>query len=213
LGGMARTHLEAIKSRSEARLRDLGACIGSNLPLIEDLDEVAPRSARDAAGRACALGYVIGIGFRADRTELQNFIRRFHLDEWVSRNERALLQAPSPSEQDLINCMWLTECVQALGWALGLVALDPLHRCDDDLAQHFPLREDPATFISAARLRPLSEIQAEVDFHYRLHWWVRHCQLTDSKCNFESSIVVERRRALDWLYGVDPDWDEIPLDT
>ena len=210
---MAQADLDAIKAESEARLVDLGVEINKNLPRIEELDEVQPQSARNVAGRACALGYVIGMGYDADQNDLRDHLNRYGLDEWITRRERELLESPSIGEQDKINFTWLTECVQALGWALGLVELDPKRRCDDDLASNFPPRADPHSFIEGARLRPIAKIQKEVDFHYRLHWWVRDCQLKGLESNIEGSVVLERRRALEWLYGVDPDWDEISLDT
>lgn len=205
--------LDALKLASEARLRDLGAGINPGLPPIEQAPEVQPRTARDVAGRACALGYITGLGFGADRETLADYLSRYRLNEWVTSRERGILGANAISEQDRIDCTWLPEAIQALGWALGLVALDPNNHCDDTLASKFPIRSDPADFIAAAELRPPEELQAEVDFHYRLHWWVRDCELNDTESGFVTSIVMERRRALDWVYGVCADWDEISLDT
>ncbi len=210
---VASVELEAIKRGSETRLRAVGVAIDPNLPLIDSLDEVQPRPARDAAGRACALGYIASLGFGADRDETAADLSRYHLDEWVTSRERALLDADAISEQDRIDCTWAPEAIQALAWALGLVSLDPTRHCDEDLASNFPVRSDPSDFIATAEIRSIRELQEEVDFHYRLHWWVRSCELSGARSGFDTDVVVERRRALEWLYGGCVAWDEISLDT
>ena len=85
---MTNAVLEDLKSRSTARLAELGATVPDHLPLIEGLAEVGPRSARDVAGRACALSYVVGMAFGADPEELWRYLREFSLDKWVTPRER-----------------------------------------------------------------------------------------------------------------------------
>ncbi|MBE7478978.1 MAG: DUF4272 domain-containing protein [Polyangiaceae bacterium] len=205
--------LDTVKHENEARIRAWGLEVNPGLPLIESLDEVSPRTARDVAARGSALGYVVGIGFGADPVELRRDLERFGLWDWVSARERGML-TEGASRQDEIDCTWLTEGIQALGYCLGIVDMDPSRHCDDDLADRFPLGVDPQRFISAATLRPLDEIQAQVDLHYRLHWYVRQCELTGVPPKFvDGGVIRERRRALDWVYGVEADWDDVPCDT
>lgn len=108
---------------------------------------------------------------------------------------------------------WLSEAAQSLAWCLGLVELDHFKHCDDDLAEKIPFKVDPSEFISNSRLRPIAEIQQQVDLLYRLHWYARNCRLTGSECELSESIISERRKAIDWAYGVEKDWDEVPADT
>jgi hypothetical protein len=46
-----------------------------------------------------------------------------------------------------------------------------------------------------------------------MHWYARNCRLIGKECNFSEGIVSERRKAIDWVYGVEENWDEIPMDT
>lgn len=206
-------NLEELKAKTEANLQRFSVEINPNLPTIESLDEVKPKSARDVAGRACAIAYVVGIAYGAPSDRLKSFISEFSLWDWVSPSEAALLDSPSVSDEGKNECSWLAESAQALAWALGIVDLDARAMCDDDLATKIPFKTDPTSFIESSSLRPLPEIQEQVDFHYRLHWWLRQCQLTGSESEFNYGAIVQRRHALDWLYGVADGWDEISLDT
>ena len=96
----------------------------------------------------------------------------------------------------------------------GLIELDCLRPCDDDLASKFPKPfTDPTEFIKSAQLRPFSEIYQQADIHYRLHWAARNAGLSGSSFPVSESLIRERRRALDWVIGVEADWDEMPSDT
>jgi hypothetical protein len=180
--------------------------------LIE-LGEVHPRSANDVASRVCAIAYVIGMGFGANRAELIDYLKKFNLLKYVSNYEKSLLEADDISEQDKTNMEWLSESAQALAWSIGLVELNHFKHCDDDLASKIPFKDDPAEFIKSAQLRPIEEIQEQSDLLYRMHWYTRNCRLEGKECALSESIILERRKAIDWVYGVEQDWDKVPLDT
>jgi hypothetical protein len=207
------TLLAQIKAENERRLLASGVEVPSHLPLIEGPSEVRPRSARDVAARACALAYVVTYGFGAPADWVHEHLDRFALWPAVSRNEERLLRAPGISEQERVDLTWLTEAVQELTWSIGLAEVDHRKRCDDDLAQRTCFQSDPAEFITRATLRPLPEIQRECDLLYRLHWFTRECRLTGRTTEFAEGLIRERRRAIDWVYGVAEDWDEVPGDT
>jgi len=133
---------------------------------------------------------------------------------FASQSERKLLSSSQISERDKINAQWQVECVQSLAWCLGIVELDPFRGCDDDLAQHFPKPfTDPSEFFNTATLRPFEEIYQQADLHFRLHWAARNARLRGQNSKVNEEMIQERRKALDWVIGVDADWDEIPMDT
>jgi hypothetical protein len=96
--------------------------------------------------------------------------------------------------------------------------LDFGRRCDDDFIAKLPnlkTGEPAAGFRRRARLREADEIGAELDLAYCLHWAVREASLAGNAPPpgmVPSYVVVERRRALEWLAGKD-DWDATSLDT
>ncbi len=205
--------MEDLKSENTKYLASLGIEIPDHLPVVEDLDQVTPRSAKDIASRLSAIAYVIGLGFGADSKELSNYLAEYNLMPFVSGYEKRLLESDSIQEQDEINMTWLSEAAQSLAWCLGLVGLDHFKHCDDDLAEKIPFKVDPGEFITNSSLRPVAEIQQQVDLLYRLHWYAKNCRLTGIECELSESIISERRKAIDWAYGVEEDWDEVPADT
>ena len=205
--------LEELKNRTINYLSSIGIEVPESLPQIESLEEVNPRTAQDIAGRLCALVYVIGLGFDAKGKDLLEQLNKYNLQPFVSEYEKGLLSQDIIGDQDKINMSWLTECAQALAWCIGLVELDHFKSCDDDLAQKIPFKSDPGGFIKKAQLRPITDIQEQSDLLYRMHWYVRNCDLTGQDCKLSESIISERRKAIDWAYGVEEDWDEIPINT
>jgi hypothetical protein len=205
--------MEEVKNKSSRYLRSIGIDVPEHLPQIECLDEVKPRTAQDIAGRLSALAYVIGLGFNAKGKDLLEQLNKYNLMPYVSHYEKELLSQDGIEDQEKINMCWLAEGSQALAWCIDLVQLDHFKHCDDDLAQKIPFKVDPKEFIKKAQLRPIAEIQEQSDLLYRMHWYSRNCGLTGQKCELSESIVSERRKAIDWAYGVEEDWDEIPMDT
>ncbi len=205
--------MEELKIKNTEFLSSIGIEVPGHLPQIENLDEVKPRTAQDIAGRLSAMAYVIGLGFDAKGEELLEQLNKFDLMPYVSAYEAGLLNQDVIGDQDKINMSWLTECAQALAWCIGLVDLDHFKHCDDDLAHKIPFKTDPQDFIKKACLRPIAEIQEQSDLLYRMHWYARNCGLTGQECKVSEGIVSERRKAIDWAYGVEEDWDEVPMDT
>jgi hypothetical protein len=205
--------MEELKNKNTEYLSSIGIDVPEHLPQIEGIDEVKPRTAQDIASRLSALAYVIGLGFDAKGKDLLEQLNKFNLMPHVSGYESSLLSQDIIGDEDKINMSWLTECAQALAWCIGLVELDHFRHCDDDLAHKIPFKEDPQEFIQNAKLRPINEIQEQSDLLYRMHWYARNCGLTGKDCELSEGIVSERRKAIDWAYGVEEDWDEVPMDT
>jgi len=50
------------------------------------------------------------------------------------------------------------------------------------------------------------------DLYYRLHWWVQTFQKENKPTgDIELGVIVERRRALEWILNRNSEWDEIDL--
>jgi hypothetical protein len=145
---------------------------------------------------------------------MRGALEGFGLMEHTSDSEQCLLSRSEHTEQEKIEAMWRAESVQSLAWCLEIVDLDPFRRCDDNLAFNFPPPfEDPNPFILRASLRPFDEIYQQCDLHYRLHWAARNARLTGAVSSLHEGLIMERRRGIDWTAGVEPDWDEVPMDT
>ena len=205
---------EKLKLKSHIFLKEHSIPINESLPLIEAIEELNPQNAKSVAQRIVILNHVIGIGFNADPKKLKKALIEFDLFKYASVKEKELLSKEKHSDQEKIDATWQIECIQSLSWCLGLVDLNPLKECDDDLASHFPKPYcDPKDFIESANLREWDVIFEQADLHYRIHWATRDVRLTGKESPIQEGLISERRKALDWVIGVEQDWDEIPLDT
>ena len=205
---------DAAKASSESFLREHGIEINPNLPIIETLDELTPQTAQAVATRGAILSYIIGFAFGGTGEQMKPALVEYGLLDALSANELNLVNSDAISDQNKIDCEWLTEGAQSLAYCLGLADLDPFRPCDDDLASNFPAPfTDPKPFIQSAMLRPFSDIYGQADLHYRIHWAARNSRLTGAACPIKEGFIRERRKPLDWIIGVENDWDEIPMDT
>ncbi len=153
------------------------------------------------------------MAFGADRNVLIETLKDFELWDSVTYKEKRLLEASDISKEEVNSCSWITESIQALAWCLGLVDLDHYKNCDDDLAQKLPFKVDPKDFINSSNLRPIDEIQKQSDLLYRMHWYATHAKLNGKDCPYNERVVYERRKAIDWVYGVEEEWEDVPMDT
>jgi len=203
-----------IKAENIAKIKSWGLPTMEHLPQLEDEASLAPQSAADVARRCMIMSHVIGIGFGGDAEELCEAADGWGLMPYASAHEADMLNRTTHAEQELINATWQVECLQSFAWCLGLAELNPLQHCDADLVSKFPAPyTDPAAFLASAKLRPFEEIYRQADLHYRLHWAARNARLTGGIFPVSESFLTERRKALDWVIGVEADWDNVPSDT
>jgi hypothetical protein len=206
-------NLEALKTLNESKLLSEGIEVNPNLPTIEALSDVSPQLAANVASRVCAMSYIVGLAFNVDPKLLVENLKKYSLWNFVSEWEKKLLLQDQLSEEEINEITWMPESIQALVWSLGLIGLDHQLPCDDKLASIAPPYRDPSEFIKSAVLKPIAQIQEQCDLLYRIHWYSKYCRMNDIDCLYKENVISERRKALDWIYGVTENWDEIPMDT
>ena len=145
-------------------------------------------------------------------------IKEFQLKRYLFPNELQLLT--ESDKHNAVKTSWTIECCYALAWVLGLVTtaeleapsnpngsydlfrfIQPFHKFDD--------------FKASCKMRQPSEIMDMLDLYYNYHWaCVDHRINPETKCgDLNEEVVMERRKALEWLICRDRDWDDISLDT
>lgn len=203
-----------VKANNILLLKSWGIPTIEHLPHLEAESDLSPQSAMDVARRCMILSHVIGIGFGGNAAQLCEAATKWGLMAYASSHERDMLGRAIHTEQERIDATWQIECMQSFAWCLGLAELDVLRHCDDDLASKFPAPyTDSSVFLASAKLRPFEDIYSQADLHYRLHWAARNCRLTGVAFPVAEGLIRERRKALDWVIGVEADWDEVPSDT
>jgi Domain of unknown function (DUF4272) len=202
-----------IRRQSLAIAAKLGCEASKSLPL---LDEQKPlRSKDEIVDRLLAMLCVAATAYGFDHAKANDWLKRQATTDQLTGTERSYLATGVGNKQQFmrqIEGMW------ALAWAIGLVLdLDFASRCSQAFVTMLPnLKADNSAveFRSKAFVRPAIEIIAALDLAYCLHWAVRDAELSATPMlgKVDPWIIVERRRALEWLVS-ENSWDDVQMDT
>jgi len=212
----------AIREQSVRRLRRWKLSDPGSLPLHGDEDFEWVRDPAAVADRCHALAAALALAHRAPVQTVRGAIDEHDLEPSMGARELELLRVlegdEEPDEQTLqqllVDICWREEALHALLWVLGLVDDLP----PDEMCPRQPVYEqlapglDPARARGKLRMRPLSEIAAMLDFYYCLHWHARKAQYLGDVWDHQIApgVVLERRRALEWLFQ-DAPWEDVDL--
>lgn len=208
----------ARKERSEAALRARGVPVLASLPVIAGETRSQRRTDREVAERALGAMIAAVKGETGDYEMGQGLLKQFGAAGYLTPMEAAFMADPDPDQQFRVDITWRYEGGYVLLWALGFYDAMPPEDHVVDVSQMGALLRDLGAegLFTQARLRPQAEILDMADYYYRLHWAVTDARLKgeDLPEGTDGSIMLERARALNWLYGyAGQGWDEVDADT
>jgi hypothetical protein len=205
--------LQLIRDGSIRTARQLGVDVLAWLPLLDT--DLELRGPDETIARILAMHAVAAAAYGFDRAKAVAWLKQEALTESLTEDERRFVfegrGRPFPYQRQ-VEGMW------ALAWALGTVdEMDFCKDCDNQFATMLPnlkQSQSSAAFRQITIPRPLEHIVATCDLAYCLHWALRQAELTGqlSPGGLDADLVVERRRALEWLLSKQP-WNEVALDT
>ena len=206
-----------VRRQSEQIVLQAGGRVCDWLPF---LDRPQSRSQDELIGRALVINALINIAFEAPISAINNWIDTHGLNAYLTPDERSLLQKQSAdlSEQEITNLEWSIEALWALMWAGSLIsdlAIDsPVSDDMVTLVPNLQENETGAKFLDKMRLRPYEELYQMLDLYYRVHWYTEDGRINGYPTgDISSDIVMERRKALEWLMNDASDWDNMSLNT
>ena len=206
-----------VKDQTDEKLQNLGIRVPSWLPAIEQSEM---RGLDQLVGRALTMNALLAIYFGAPIPVIKTWIHNNGLDHHLSNSECNILIKDNAqlTKSEVTNLYGYIEGLWALMWVGGLIdVLDFTHPIDDTMVLLVPnlqVNEDGSKFKRKMKLRPYSELFAMLDLSYRLHWYARDGSLHGYSTEpISLDIVVERRKALEWLMDQSADWDHINLST
>jgi hypothetical protein len=208
---------EKIKHESERKVLAAGGEICDWLPYIEF---TKIRSDEEVVNRALILNAMVNIAFKAPVHVIRDWIQTHNLALYLSTSERGILDKENAAlnQSDLTNLFWYIEALWAFLWATQIITEMRFNEpIPDTMASYCPdlkQNEGPAKFTERMRLRSYNEIYEERDLYYRVMWYCRHLELSGrNHSNFKMDVVMERRKALEWIMDSTLDWDDVPQDT
>lgn len=219
----------ALNNRREKTLAilekmDIDYCNG--LPVVEDM--AMTKSLSDICRRAVVSLYISVWAdyYLNDKAELNdekgilmNRMKELDSSSALFPSEKALIEG-SISDKDALQLTWGVECCYMLMWVLGFVetseVIDACDECDPliiiRILNSFDSLND---MIGKCKMREQSQILDMLDLYYNYHWvCVDKSVRPEAKCGeLIGGVVMERRKALEWLFDKENDWSEISLDT
>lgn len=215
------------KSKSIEILKQHGVPYIEHLPVIETKDQVKIRTAEEIAKRAIACLITIQMAFEhrngEDIEDSRNFfvglLNTFNVADYLTKDELNIFYG-EPVMQDIINMTWRYEAYWVLLWALGIVdnLSFPSDTCDcefaiESVSKHSSFDE----FMASTTLRSIDEILDENDLIFRYNWACVDASIKGETppANLDTSVVLERHKALNWLIDFDhnDDWDNPSTNT
>jgi hypothetical protein len=216
---------EQRKEASELQLHKRGIRINVQLHVIESDEEVTLRSSDEVLQRLIALWAVSSAALARDCASFRSYLETHQMTAFLSRQEQAFLFAAAPTEQQFTQFSSRQESLYFLAWCAGLTEKITLTAVPSNLKNILKLfphnvdatSETPIKLTAAIRLRRKDVIMDYSDLLYRLHWEVRHSQLTGRPCpaSVNADTVREWHQAVNWIcqYEEENDWDLVSTET
>lgn len=207
------------KTQTEILLVSLGIPFHDRVSLIEKEQKSEIRSAQDIAQRILILTYLIYISnVEEDRLEIIEFLKKENLWDSVTGNERKLFLKKKLTRKERINISWRSEGIWVLLFTINKIEKLELPQQEIEMDAIFNQIPDFMTkteaFVKSAVIRSPAEILDLWDLIYRIHWAVRNVKLNNlAPLDVDSSIVIERHYAINWVTNSSLNWDDVITDT
>jgi Domain of unknown function (DUF4272) len=207
---------QQIKLANDARILNAGYKVCDWLPILEIAQL---RSLDDIKGRMSVMNALINISFGAPTYIIESWLEKHDLSQHLSTAEKKIVTANDHelTEADFNGLRWYLEGLWALMWATNMIEnLEAEQHVGDNQASLMPNLEhdeDNKKIAVINSIRSETEIYTMLDYYYRLHWYCVDERLNSKQTKLDEGIIVERRRALEWIFKRSADWDNVEMST
>ena len=205
---------QEVKNRSEKIITNAGGLILEWLPTLE---LPKPRVLNEIINRALVLNAMYQLHMNAPKFYIADWIEKNSLTTTLTPKEISILSSPDElTDKEHYELFWSLESLWAIAWATNLIHDLPFNdQVGSELANLSPnlqLNENGYKYKSTMKLRPIKSIYEMLDLYYRLHWWIQTSQKENkSTGDVLLEVVIERRKALEWIINNLSEWDNIDL--
>lgn len=113
--------------------------------------------------------------------------------------------------------LWNLESLWALMWLTELIdTLEAEEFVGDSMAELLPnlqQNEGNEKIEKIEKIRPELEIYTTLDYYYRLHWYCVDERINGREAQLNEGVIYERRKALEWAFNRENDWDNVEMST
>ena len=183
-------------------------------------DEVTLKDKETICKRMIACFYAVQIACDIGQNNYEEglnyfkpFFEKFGVTDQLNSKEKRILDG-TYSTQDAIDMDWAYEAFWALCWCLGFVRdiSDASKICDCQkaiaLIQGCGSVQD---LVKKGKLRSKEEILDMLDLYFRYNWAINDAKVNPNATigKLNPSIVIERRRGLEWVVSEVEDWYDL----
>ncbi len=183
------------------------------LPLIDEIRNL--RSIKEICNRINVMHIMYTLSQVPTNLEnYNNLIFENSLQESLTVEEsNILLEQHSLDEQTILNFSWYKESIKSLLWCISYVKILNSSFNEDFLSNYYELMPPEVSFeqfLTKAKIRPLYEIAEELDYLFCYHWLNKKALSINNK---KWSVLIERRKSLQWVCYPNEIWNEVSIDT
>lgn len=207
---------QEIKSKNDKIISEKGLRFNNWLPILET---PALRSIDEIKARMAVMNALINIGFEAPTFIIKDWIEQQNLSKYLSEEEKEILELENGdlTETQINTFLWYLEALWALMWLTEMIGnLDPEVFVGDEMASLLPNLEQGESNEKLEKLqniRPEIEVYTMLDFYYRLHWYCVDERINNREALLNEGVIYERRKALEWAFNSEHDWDNVEMST
>ena len=214
---------KARREKNNKLIADMDIITSDRLMTRWEDSEIELRDKEEICKRALACFQVIQIACDINNNNYEESLEFFKprleslgvMDE-LNEKEEAILDG-SYERQDVLDLAWAYEAYWALCWCLGLVddISDASGICDCEEAISFADVSSVEEFAEKCELRSKEEILDTLDLYFRYHWAVNDSMAKQraSAGDLHPSVVIERRRGLEWVVSDEDDWYDLEMNA
>ena len=205
-----------IKSENDKLISEKGYRFNEWLPILET---PAMRTVAEIRGRMSVMNALINIAFEAPTYLMKDWIENNNLTQFLSEEEKEILGTENEdlSQTQINTLLWYLEALWALMWLTELVdSLEPEENVGDEMASLLPNLEQGESNEKLADLQILRtelEVYTMLDLYYRLHWYCVDERFNGREAKLNEGVIYERRKALEWAFNRENDWDSVEMST
>ena len=211
---------ELRKELSELMLHKRGIRINLQLPLIESEDEIHLRSSDDVSQRLIALCLMHQFVQSEQRQAVIDLIESAQLQACFSPEERSYLFSGAEMSEETSTIYQQAQALYFLLWAGGLEDIGmPDGKQQESVVEQLwrQVNTDATLLQKTIKLRSKTLLLDWADLLYRLHWAVRHAQITGKPTpgRLDAHAVHAWHQAANWMiqYDDEHDWDKVSTET
>ena len=205
-----------IKAQNDKLISKNGYKFNQWLPILET---PAMRSIEEIRSRLAVMNALINIAFEAPTYIIKDWIESHNLSEFLSESENEVLKTENEdlTQLQINTLLWNLESLWAFMWPTEMIdTLNEEEFVGDSMALLLPnLQENESNdkLENLENIRHELEVYTMLDYYYRLHWYCVDERINDREAQLNEGVIYERRKALEWAFNRESDWDEVEMST